>query len=81
MVMGKDHRMTTAALHRAPDRSAAITYRCSPTEREELRQRAADLGISVQIFIARCLGHADGTTPERKPGPRHDPQQEEVTMP
>ncbi len=52
----KDRRMSAqASTHRSDVRSAMITFRCSPGEREAIRRRARLAGISMQAFLERIV--------------------------
>lgn len=62
-----------ASTHRAKDREVAIIFRLSRADREVLRERARDSGLSVQLLLERdLLGYEPH---ERRPGPRTTTQE------
>ena len=42
--------MTAASTHRSKDRSASVLLRFSEEDREQLKQRARELGMTVQDY-------------------------------
>jgi hypothetical protein len=64
-----------ANVHRSPERAAAIMFRCSVAEREALKQRARDEGVTVQTLMERALLGRPGAQP-RPHGPRRDSGEE-----
>ncbi len=64
-------------LHRSEARSATITFRVTAEERAFLKKRAADLGMSMQVYLEQvALGREPGA--ERRPGP---PRRQEEELP
>lgn len=68
-----------ANTHRSDVRSAMITFRCSPGEREAIRRRARLAGVSMQAYLERIvLDRPDAM--DRPPGPTPEPLQQELPM-
>lgn len=56
-----------------------VTFRCSPSERAELRRRAQEAGVSMQAFLERIvLDRPDAQ--DRRPGRPPATKQEELPM-
>lgn len=69
--------MTAANIHRSAERSASVLLRFSKEDRELLKQRAHDLGMSVQDYAdLKLLGKE---IPARRPSgrPRRTPVQDQ----
>lgn len=58
---------TPAMLHRSTARKCIVSFRLSFDDREELKQRAAQEGVTVQTYLERvALGRLDAQ--DRLPG-------------
>ena len=64
--------------HRSEVRSAMVTFRCSPSERAELRRRAQAAGVSMQAYLERIV--LDRPDAQDRPSGRPASQQEELPM-
>jgi predicted DNA binding CopG/RHH family protein len=47
--------MAAGSTHRSETRSVIITFRLSPTDRAEVRRRAAEAGVSMQAYLERIV--------------------------
>ena len=66
--------------HRSGVRSAMVTFRCSPAERDEIHRQAQAAGVSMQAYLERVvLGRADAQ--DRPPGPTTRRAQQELELP
>lgn len=75
--VGKTMPMTAASIHRSTARSVSIAFRLSREDRETLRQRAADAGLTTQAYLEwKAL---DRVNPEQLIGGR--PAQNQETLP
>ncbi len=41
--------------HRTGERAVMLAFRCSPADRDELRERARSAGISMQTYLERLI--------------------------
>lgn len=71
--------MASGATHRAPGRTAIVTLRLSPEDRDLLNRTAAERGLSMQAYLESV---ALNRPPQvRRPGPRRpSPGQESLPM-
>lgn len=74
-----DVAMAAGTLHRSKDRGYNVAFRLSREDRDLLRERAADAGLSVQAYLERvALGRLDATS--RPPGPTPADDQKELPL-
>lgn len=67
--------MPASARDRSPDRSVVVVFRTSPQGREELKAKAANLGVSVQTYL-ESLAFDLPLGEDRRSGPAPQPQLE-----
>ena len=65
--------------HRSEVRSAMVTFRCSPSERAELRRRAQAAGVSMQAYLERIVLDRPEAQ-DRRSGRPADGKQQELPM-
>ena len=64
-----------AAIHRSSERSESVLFRMAPADKQALKRRAAEYGITVQAYLERvALGRADACA--LPSGPRQLDQRE-----
>lgn len=69
--------MTAASIHRSKARSVGIAFRLSREDRDLLKQKAADAGLTIQAYLEwKALGKID---PPQLSGGR--PAQTQETLP
>jgi len=69
--------MAARSTHRSNQRSVCVAFRLSPEDRAELRNLAADHGLSVQAYLERvALGRTEAR--DLPPGPTR--RQEELPL-
>ncbi len=71
--------MAAAHLNRSDLRSVSVAFRLSREDRDELKRRAAEQGISVQAYLERvAFGRLEAT--DLPPGPARPHAQEELLI-
>jgi predicted DNA binding CopG/RHH family protein len=71
--------MAAAHLNRSDVRCVSVAFRLSRADREELKRRASQQGISVQAYLERvALGRADAS--DLPPGPTRTHKQEDLLI-
>ncbi len=70
--------MTAASIHRSKARSVGIAFRLSREDREVLRGKAAEAGLTTQAYLEwKALGRAD---PQQLTGGRPAQSQEKLPL-
>lgn len=68
-----------AGIHRSVNRSTQVLFRLSPDDKELLRQRADEAGLTIQAYLERCaLGRANAVP--LAPGRPRQSHEEELPL-